>query len=115
MVYGGGYEGLLGRPPIVVPHGPKTPPNLAIFSICLLGRVFAEHILYCTRIACHGSGADLDSAGAGADLRPVRCVFVCVAAAAGGGRNGFVDMVRRVFTPQWSGYRYAAPFESAAV
>lgn len=39
-----GNYGFLGRPPIVIPHGPKTPPNCSIFStskylsIILLGR-----------------------------------------------------------------------------
>jgi len=33
---GGGGNSLLGCPPIVIPHGPKTPPNLVILnSICL--------------------------------------------------------------------------------
>lgn len=31
----GGGNSFLGRPPIVIPHGPKTPPNLSILNLIL--------------------------------------------------------------------------------
>lgn len=31
VITGGGGNSLLGRLPIIIPHGPKTPPNLVTF------------------------------------------------------------------------------------
>jgi len=40
---GGGGNSLLGCPPIVIPHGPKTPPNLSILNL-ILCLVIPNHI-----------------------------------------------------------------------